>query len=329
MNLDDLSLPATVIDSANFVMERAREVSINGTGIDAVATLVRERLSNGIDSVEDAFGTTGTLEGDVNLVFFETVTNFYFWAQNDAHKWRVEFDGQQVGGWYGLSRAYYRAVQNGIPVHDAEFMSGLTIGRARDIFRSVDGQPIPLLEVRVNNIVEAAQYLLAEHGGSAHKFVESCGFSAPKISETVVRMLPGFRDGAMYHGRWVWILKRAQILANDLSQLTLKYPEFVIHDIDQLTAFADYRLPQVLRHHGVLQYSDRLADAVDSKRLLPSGSVEEIEIRMATIKACEMLKSVMPEMTTAQIDVGLWLLSQDMRKDPDVLPHHYTVSSYY
>lgn len=34
------------------------------------------------------------------------------------------------------------------------------------------------------------------------------------------------------------------------------------HDIDQLTMFADYRVPAVLREFGVLQYSQKLAAQV-------------------------------------------------------------------
>lgn len=329
MNVPNLRLPDTVLDSAAYVMSRASHVRINQAALDRLKQPVLDRLQRGADSVEDAFGTTGDLEGDVNLIFFETAANFCFWAQDDADKWKTEYNGEQAGGWYGLSRAFYKAVQAGTPVHDASFMSRLTTAQAAEIFAGTNGNRIPLLEFRVNNIIEAANYLLAKHSGSAVDLVESCGRSAPRIAETVATQLCSFRDGAWYGDRWVWILKRAQILPSDLSQLNQKYPDFQIIDIDRLTVFADYRIPLVLQHYGVLQYTDELMTKIKDKQLIPGKSAEEVEIRMATVMAGEQLKARCPGLTAADIDLALWLLSQDMRNDPEVPPHHMTYSYFY
>jgi hypothetical protein len=96
-----------------------------------------------------------------------------------------------------------------------------------------------------------------------------------------------------------------------------------------LTAFADYRLPQVLRHLGALEYSMSLAAVVDNGMVLPANSPPEMEIRASTIEACERLKRYLPEQTSADIDLGLWLMAQDMRADPALLPHHRTPGQNY
>jgi hypothetical protein len=288
-----------------------------------------DRLAQGIDSVEDAFGSTGELEKDVNVVFFETAANFCFWSENPDEKWQVKSGGEKFGGWYGLARAFDKAIRRGIPVYDAEYMADLTVKQASRIFAGAKDTQIPLLAQRANNIVEAAEFLNESYGGSAKKFVESCRMSAPAIAYAVASSLPSYRDGAQYHGRWAWILKRAQILPSDLSQLGSKYPDFRITDTDKLTIFADYRLPQILRHFGVLRYSDGLARRVDRKRIIPSQSAAEVEIRMATINACEQLKSYLPGRSSADIDLGLWLLSQDMRNYPGLKPHHLTPGIFY
>jgi hypothetical protein len=54
----------------------------------------------------------------------------------------------------------------------------------------------------------------------------------------------------------------------------------------------------------------------------------EIEIRLATISACEQLKRHC-NLTAAEVDLAIWLLSQDLRHETGVMPHHQTVSSYY
>ena len=329
MNFDDLNIPASVWDSADFVVSNARDVSINETNLDALAVKVRQRFAQGFDNVEEAFGSTNDLIKDVNLVFFETAANFCFWSQDVSEKWMFDHAGNISGGWYGLRNAFAAALADNIPVHDATFMSQLNIPQASKIFKGHDNRQIPLLEWRVNNIKEAATFLLREHHGSAYNFVESCNFDAPTIAREITIALSSYRDGAWYKNRWVWILKRAQILPGDLSQLTQKYPEFVIHNKDQLTIFADYRLPQVFRHYGVMEYSLSLSETVDHKELIPNGSQEEIEIRAATLVACKKLGKICHDMTLADIDVSLWLLSQDSRGSNDMKPHHMTVSYYY
>jgi len=58
---------------------------------------------------------------------------------------------------------------------------------------------------------------------------------------------------------------------------------------EDLTMFADYRVPQILRHLGIFQYSAELADAIDSEKELPYSSKWEVEIRAATVLAVETI----------------------------------------
>jgi hypothetical protein len=73
-----------------------------------------------------------------------------------------------------------------------------------------------------------------------------------------------------------------------IEQLSEQWGIFA--DLEQLTIFADYKLPQVLRHYHVLAYDSTLAQRIDNQELLPAAeSEEEVEIRAATIWACECL----------------------------------------
>ena len=333
MDLAALTIPESVLDGARFVTAAASDVVISEDRLDAVAGKIEARLAAGIDDVDVAFGSAGTVERDVNLILFETACNFCFWSERPDDAWKVAphdktVGDTAVGGWYGLAACFNRSARSGVPVWDAAWMAGLTIERAHQLFAGI-GAPIPLIEQRVNNIVEAANFLLRGHHGQVLDLLTTAEFSAPKIAAAIARELPSFRDGAWYAGRWVWILKRAQIFPSDLAQLSARYPEFRIADCDQLTAFADYRLPQVLRHLGALEYSTSLAAVVDDGAILPAGSAPEMEIRACTIVACERLKRHVPERTSADIDLGLWLMAQDMRGDPTLLPHHRTPGQFY
>lgn len=101
-------------------------------------------------------------------------------------------------------------------------------------------------------------------------------------------------------------------------------------DLDQLTIYADYKLPQVLRHYNVLEYHGGLAERVDAGSELAAGSVEEIEIRACTIWACELLRRALLQygcsMTNVDIDQRLWLLGQN---GAAMRPYHRTRTIYY
>lgn len=328
--LQDLYIPHSILTGSEFVMTHARDVRLRRGTLTELASAVEARLAAGVDDITTAFGTTGSLERDVNMVLFETAVNFCFWADSPKLKWVVEKDGKRLGGWYSLAACFDRAAANGTPVYDAAFMADLSSENARELFAGAPGSPeIPLLEQRAENLREVGKFLLEHYDGQAVRFLEAQNFSAPRIAEAVTRELVSFQDGGVYDGQWVWFLKRAQILPSDLSQLTAQYPEFDIKDCEQLTAFADYRLPQVFRHYEVFTYSTNLSRRIDSLEHLEAGSPEEVEIRAATIQACEQLKAHLPHRTSADIDLGLWLLSQDIRDDPTLRSHHRTLGYFY
>ena len=90
-----------------------------------------------------------------------------------------------------------------------------------------------------------------------------------------------FRDEHVFEGRRkpIRILKRAQILVADLWACFEgeDYGEF--RDIDKITIFADYRVPQILNNLGCLYYSPPLETTIRGKKDIPSGSSWEMQLR--------------------------------------------------
>jgi hypothetical protein len=60
--------------------------------------------------------------------------------------------------------------------------------------------------------------------------------------------------------------------------------------VEELTVFAGYKLPKVLRRLGILRYAPHLAEQIDRHELLEAGSREQVEIRAATVWAGELIK---------------------------------------
>lgn len=117
------------------------------------------------------------------------------------------------------------------------------------------GQYIP-------NAVQVGAVLLTHYGGRAANLVLAAKRSAVRLVALLVAHLPGFRDHAIYGGRQVFFYKRAQIFAADVHGAFRGKGLGAFTDIAELTMFADYRVPVVLRKLEVLRYDPALASQV-------------------------------------------------------------------
>jgi hypothetical protein len=136
---------------------------------------------------------------------------------------------------------------------------------------------------------------------------------------------------AEYQGRRVFFYKRAQIVSADLHGALEGKGLGAFSDLESLTAFADYKLPQVLRHVEIFRYSPSLARKVDAQVLLEPGSSEEVEIRAATIVTVDRIRRELrrlgKERRAFEIDGILWNLGQDDAYR--ARPYHRAVTIFY
>lgn len=120
---------------------------------------------------------------------------------------------------------------------------------------------------------------------SIPRLVSSANKSAAALANRLARDFPCFRDEVKspWPGRSsrkpLRFLKRAQIFAADLWACFggAGYGEF--GDVDKLTMFADYRLPQALATMGCIGYAPALYSAVRSGKVLERGTSWEVQLR--------------------------------------------------
>ena len=95
--------------------------------------------------------------------------------------------------------------------------------------------------------------------------------------------------------------------------------------------FADYRVPQILRSLGVMEYSDTLAKKIDAHDEIPFGSEEETEIRAATVVAVEKIRAALEKRGMKLLDIECdWVLwNQGELKRHEIAPHHRILTIYY
>ena len=277
-------------------------------------------------------GKVHFFDGSIKTVAYFLVLdtlNFCFWPLPGTPIWEITMDLEPLSGYYGLAASLKRAVLSGIPLDNAGYLASMNLA---ELERILDGRgELQLMQERLRSLQELGRVLLDSFGGEAWKLVDAAGGSALELARLLARSLHSFNDQAVYLGREVFFYKRAQILAADLFGAFggKKWGEF--SDVEQLTAFADYKLPQVLRHLGIFQYSKELARKIDSMSLIPAGSLEEIEIRANTVWAVELLRQELSrsgkERRAYELDWILWNLGQDdaFRKKP----YHRTVTIFY
>jgi hypothetical protein len=189
---------------------------------------------------------------------------------------------------------------------------------------------IPLLAERAANLRELGAGLRDRWGGDVTALIASARGGAARLTRLLASEFASFDDVATYAGRPVRFYKRAQICVADLYGALGGRGLGAFADLDQLTAFADYKVPQVLRRLGVLVYDDHLASLVDRQTELPPGSPEEVEIRAATIWGVESIRWALAALGRTvpafQLDWYLWEAGQRV---PDDKPYHRTRTIYY
>ena len=317
-----------ILETSRIVANRSSFVHIDEVALE---DLCRTWIAKGIDVPPwDSFHHfRGTPKETIAYFFVLDALNFCFRPPAGMPRWEIEYRSRRFSGYYALSVSLKRAIESGIQITDAGFLANLTL---EDLKRTLKGRgELQLLRQRAQILRELGHLLLEEYSGEASKLVEAAEGSAVALVRSVSEKFPSFRDVARYRDHEVFFYKRAQIFAADLYGAFEGKGWGHFTDLDKLTAFADYKLPQVLRHLRILRYVSDLAQKVDQGIFLEAGSLEEVEIRANTIWAVELIRREMERMgkqlRAFEIDWILWNIGQ--REASKEKPYHRTVTIFY
>lgn len=319
-----------VLGTTRYVVENARYVVVDQEKVEAVADRLSERELQPV-TYDCARHLCGTEPRVANFVLVLDTLNFSFWPGPNQPRWTVTYRGETVNGYWALVAALRRALDEGIPITDATFLAGLTEERLGQILRGDGDNVIPLLAERTAALQAVGQGLLATYDGQFVNLIQRAGGSAPRIAAMLGAQFASFNDIATYGDHEIQFYKRAQICAADLYGASGSESWGALTDLDRLTCFADYKVPQVLRHLGILHYTEALSQTIQERRLIPPGSQPEVEIRAATVWGIEYLRRALAARGTSlpafKLDWYVWELGQEL--PPDTPPYHLTRTIYY
>lgn len=323
--------------SCAFVANHSKSVFVNDEQIDKYAT---ELMSQNFKI--PSWRTLVYPEDDDKIIEFLGVinsVNFCFTDFNTHKKFDIEYpegSGKIWSGAYGMTMCFKRALDEGIPVTDPQFLMRLTEKEAEHIFRHKN-TPIPMLQERVYNLKNVGSTLFRCFESFEWIFRKN-DFRFFSIVNDLFSYFNSYYDSGFVKGREIFFMKRAQLFpmmyhGRALSSDGRLQP---IRDPENFGPIADYEVPKILKHFGILRYSVELAARVDDGMILEKGSAMEIEIRAQTVNAmsdllCRVnekrLSDELIPITMAELDYAIWNMgrSDEFKK----LRHHYTYTTAY
>ena len=311
-----------ILKSIKYVVDNSTYVSIDKEKINDVLPLLEGKSNKAW--LDSSFLDVDKYSDEEIMKFMllcESI-NFCYWDSDP--KWKIEYNGEMYSGSFGLFYGIAKAIRNGYDLLDNNYLENLTIEDLDKIFKGTTS--IPLLKERLNIIKELVKEV--ENIDSLKELFNVN--SDTELLNVIVDNFSNFRDISIYKGREIYFFKRATLLVGDLIS-NLDFMREKVKNDDNMLACADYKIPQVLRHFGILNYSDELANLVDSKQEIMHDSEMEIEIRANMIYAIELIKEELNkkgiELNSVQIDNALWLLSKN--KEYKDKPYHLSKTIYY
>jgi hypothetical protein len=235
--------------------------------------------------------------------------NFCFWKTKDHPKWVYKFNNKLWDGALGLfafftdtfnysnlenSLSYYQNKdQNNSFFQNQNFNSGFLL----------------LANERQNILSKTAEVLLSLNKTSFQILYKAAEKSTDEFIIQILNFFPDYYDP---------FLKRAQLLAAMLQGYFKEYYTPFLKNIENLTLFADYKVPQTLERLGILNFSKDFCKMLNSNKIFRCSSKYELILRANTIlageKILDSLNSTEKKCNAAELDYTLWELSQNNSK---------------
>jgi len=302
-------------ESTKYVSENSKYVKINYSKIDDIIAS-NKWCETKYWMESNPFGLLDMeLRDIINfLLVYHTIGLCCFWGNP---KWElVTKDGLKTDGSFGL---VYAIID--------KFKSGFNYDMGYDEFRLMlkGNIDIPLVQERYECFEIMSKYLKTINGD----FYDEVRDLNDDISllNYIVSNFSFFEDISEYKGEKIYFYKKAQLFTSDI----LNVKKIVGHmdvDCSHLRGCADYKIPQVMRCLGMIEFNEELSLKVDNLEEIPVNSEMEIEIRANDIVVIDYIyKELNMLVTHININDYIWLLGQD--KEKMIKPYHRTRTMNY
>lgn len=300
--------------SYEYVCNNSKNIKINYSKIDDMIEQIKNSsVDYWLDSNPYSLMDLKT-EEIINFLFiYHTIGDYCFWGDP---KWKIQTDLGTLDGSYAIIYLILNRFKenNNLEMSFEEFKKLLK-----------GNVTIPLLEDRYQNLVKLNNFLKSRNMTS-YELIKELNVDN-ELFDFIVSNFDFFEDKSNYDGKEILFYKRAQLFTSDILHVREK-KEHINVDYSHLIGCADYKIPQVMRCYGMIEFSDSLAEKIDSKIELEEGSLEEIEIRANSLKVINYIYEKLDKRySRMNINDFIWLLGQD--KSKMTKPYHRTLTKHY
>lgn len=244
------------------------------------------------------------------------------WPPDGDKMWTTHYEGDDLDDAPAVFSCFSRRTENG----------HLDL----DLFSTVSGPEffagtgtLQLVDEKWAQLRAAVDAIKTSWGGSVQNLVETGDLNAELIVNLLVETIPGFDDAPLSPVGNLPFHKLAR-LATAMMSAGGSTP---FSELDRLPVYPDYMLPRVFRHAGIMNYSEELATAIDSRQLVPKESRWELAIRWATVycgdRLAEALQARGVEVSTPALDYALWESAVLGPEADHMGEHHRTLTLAY
>ena len=258
-----------------------------------------------------------------------TATSFTYWPRP---KWNISYQGEPLNGCLSLATCYAQAIRNKLLSLSPEDWTKIDVPLYLEITQSDSGTIISMAEERVKALNSIGHLISSKYSNSFHKFM-NIHHDAEEMVYLLANSAYSFDDVHAYRGAPpIPFLKKAQLYVAVLAYYKALYDGIALPKANHLTACADYKLPQLLRDHGLISYSAELSQLINTGQIISNGSAYEVEIRAAVVAVVEMMRLEVcsqksATVTAMQINDMIWMAAMGANKTG--CPHHKTYTVYY
>ena len=315
--MEESKLLDKMIESVKYVSNHSKSVTIN-----------EEKLNEFVESMKQvkpvhwlSFSPYGLLDLPIEtiinfLLVYESI-DFSFWGNP---KWTIDTENGKEDGSIALLYAILKYVKD----KNSTDFSNITKEEFEELLKG--NVEIPLFEERYSIIKNVSKIVNEKMNGNFYHFIKDITIDT-ELLKVIVESFPNFQDERTYGHQKVYIYKLAQLLTSDILHIR-ELKENIKVDYSHLVGCADYKIPQVLRGLGILEYSKQLADKVDHQEILEENSEYETEIRANMLVVIHLIKQKLGNQVNA-IDINDYIWSQGKNKNLSLKPYHLTRSTNY
>ena len=301
-----------IINSCKYVANNSKSVKINETKLDEfVETIKNVEIKHWL-----SFSPYNILDLPITtiinfLLIYESI-DFSFWGDP---KWTIDTDNGKEDGSMALLYCILKYVKSS----NTTDLSNITKEDFREILKG--NTEIPLFEERYNIIINVSKIVKEKMNGNFYEFIKDIT-TDKELFDIIIKYFQNFKDERTYNGKTIYFYKLAQLLTSDILHIR-ELKEGIKVNYTHLVGCADYKIPQVMRGLGILEYSSEVADIIDNQKEIKVNSKYEIEIRANMLVVIDLIKRKIGKEVNA-IDINDYIWSQGKNKEIKLKPYHMT-----